>query len=68
MKQPTQQSIANAAGITQGYLSAIITRRKIPSFKTAKKIASATNTNPILWCDGTEDEIKAALKQASKAQ
>ena len=68
-------NITNTAikiGISQGFLSNILTGRRRPGYKMAKKIGVATRTSPILWLEGTPDEIRHALfpeksKAASKA-
>jgi transcriptional regulator with XRE-family HTH domain len=64
----TQTQLAQMIGVSQAYISMIIARKAIPSWKTARKLASATNTDPVLWCDGTEDEIKVALQQGTTVQ
>jgi transcriptional regulator with XRE-family HTH domain len=56
-----QTQIAKLIGISQPYLSEILGGKKRPSWKTAKRLAEATGTAPVLWMDGTPDEIKAAL-------
>ena len=67
MKSLTQTEIAKSVGITQGHLSNILSKRKTTSWKTAKKLAKTTNTDPILWLEGSSQDIKAALKQRVQA-
>ncbi|MCP3941675.1 MAG: helix-turn-helix transcriptional regulator [Desulfobacteraceae bacterium] len=62
MKTLKQYQIAKNAGITGGFLSEILAKKKNPSYKTAKKLAAVTNTDPILWLEGSSKEIRAALK------
>lgn len=69
MKRMNQQQLGYATGLSQGYISKIISGAHIlDSWSTAKKLASATNTNPVLWLEGSSDEIKAALKQGEQAK
>ena len=63
----TITKIAAAAGISQGFLSNIMCGRNRPHYKTAKKLAAATSTNPIIWLEGSPDEIKQALKNNEEA-
>lgn len=57
----TQTEITNKAGIGQQFVSKILAGLRRPSWKTAKKLAEATGTNPVLWLEGTPEEIKQAL-------
>ncbi|MBI9092587.1 MAG: helix-turn-helix domain-containing protein [Desulfobacterium sp.] len=69
MKAISQQKLAKATGLSQGYISKIMSGVHIlDSWRTAKKLASATNTDPTLWLEGTSDAIRAALKQETAAQ
>jgi len=62
MKRRTQKEIAASLGMTSSQLSDIINRR-CPDmrWKTAKRCAEGTGTDPVLWCEGTTDDIKKAL-------
>ena len=55
------------AGISQGFLSNILCGRRRPHYKTAKKLAAATNTDPILWLEGTPEEIRQAILKPEEA-
>ena len=57
----TQKKIAKQIGVPEGYLSELINRKKIPLWENAKRLAEKTGTTPVLWCDGTKEEIKKAL-------
>ena len=54
--------IAIEAGISQGFLSNIICGRRRPHYKIAKKLAAITKTSVELWLEGTENELKSAIK------
>jgi plasmid maintenance system antidote protein VapI len=58
----TQREIAAALGIKQGTLSNIITGRRRPSWKLAKRLSEATCTNPELWLEGSPQEMSKAIK------
>jgi len=55
--------IARQACLSRQYLSNIIAGRKRPSWIAAKKLAIATGTDPVLWLEGTIEEIKTAIYQ-----
>ena len=57
-----QIDIAKAANTTQPAISNILTGKRRPSWDLAKRLAEATNTDPVLWMDATPEEIRAALK------
>jgi transcriptional regulator with XRE-family HTH domain len=59
--------LAAQIGISQGFLSNIILGARRPHYNTAKKIAAATNTNPVLWLEGSPEEIKKALSKNREA-
>lgn len=66
MNRLTQKTIANMVNVTQPYINRLVTCKKRPSWKMAKKLSSAVpGTTPILWLEGTPDEIRAAIKNAS---
>jgi transcriptional regulator with XRE-family HTH domain len=56
-----QTHFARLIGISQGHLSDILSTKKRPSWKLAKKLAAATSTDPVLWLEGTPEQIKAVL-------
>jgi|APMed6443717190_1056831.scaffolds.fasta_scaffold656071_2 transcriptional regulator with XRE-family HTH domain len=53
--------IAETIGISKQALSNIVNGRRRPSWGTAKRIAFATGTDPVLWMDGAPCEIKRAI-------
>jgi len=61
MKHGCQIRIAQKCSISQGFLSDIISNKRRPSWKTAKRLAKETNTSPELWLDGSTAEIQGAL-------
>lgn len=67
MKTMKQYQIAQCAGVTPGFLSQVLTGKKRPKWPTAKKLASAVpGTTEKLWLEGTPDEIRTAIKNASQ--
>lgn len=56
-----QTELSKIIGISQGYLSQIISKERTPSWRIAKKLAKAVNTSPLLWLEGSPAEMKAAL-------
>ncbi len=61
-----QKTIAKKAGISEPFVSQIVNGKKRPTWTKAKKLADATTTNPELWLEGTPDQIRDAIKNASK--
>ena len=61
MKHGIQKQIAEKANITPAFINAIIRQGVRPSWKTAKRLAAATDTDPVLWMEGTEEEIVSAI-------
>ncbi len=59
--------IAKQIGISQGFLSNILCGRRKPHWKTAKKLGAVTNTSPIIWLEGSPQEIKQALSKNQEA-
>jgi transcriptional regulator with XRE-family HTH domain len=66
MKKINYSKIAKQAGISRQFLCNILAQRKRPAWEKAKRLAEVTHTDPILWLEGTPDEIKRAI--ASKAE
>jgi len=62
----TQNEIAKRAGVAQPTLANIISGRRRPSWKLAKKLAAATGTDPELWLDGTPEQIRCTVFSAEK--
>jgi len=61
MMMKTQLDIAKDAEISSAFLSLILAGLRRPSWKTAKKLASATGTTPELWLERDPAEIKISI-------
>lgn len=61
MKHGFKIKLARKVGISGAFVGQIIKGKNRPHYKTAKKLAEVTNTDPILWLEGTPEEIKHAL-------
>jgi len=57
----TLSSISKLSGMSLSGLSNILAGRRRPSWGIAKKLAAVTGTEPVLWLEGSPDEIRAAL-------
>jgi transcriptional regulator with XRE-family HTH domain len=56
-----QIDLAKKIGLSQSFLSMIISGRRRPSWDNAKKLAAFTSTDPVLWLDGTADARRSAV-------
>ena len=56
----TQADVARQAGISEGFLSQILSGTRRPRWKKAKRLAKATETTPDLWLEGAPAEIREA--------
>jgi len=56
-----QKDLAQKVDISISYMSEIINRKRRPSWDLAKKLATVTATNPVLWMEGTSDDIRNFL-------
>ena len=63
MKKINYSKIAKQAGFSRQYLCNILAGRKKPSYKTAKSLSTVTQTDPIIWLEGTPDEIRQAISK-----
>lgn len=63
MRHGIQKLIAKKAGITPAFINMIIRQGARPSWKTAKRLSSATDTDPALWLEGSPDEIVSAIEK-----
>lgn len=63
MKHGIQKKLAEETGISTAFLNQILAGIRRPSWNTAKKLARTTRTNPILWVEGNQEEIKKALEK-----
>ena len=62
MKKISQTSIAQQVGVSSVFVNYLVNTKKRPNWQMAKKLAKVTNTEPILWLEGSSEEIKAALE------
>jgi len=53
--------LAFATGLSVSFISQIVNRKRSPSWETAKRLAQATGTEPVLWLEGSAGEVEAAL-------
>jgi len=62
LKHGIQKQIKHSTQLSSGYINDILWgRQKLTSYPTAKKLAAATNTDPILWLEADAVSIRAAL-------
>ncbi len=62
MQKITNKKIAKHLGVSRPFITQMISCTKRPNWKRAKQLGELTNTSPILWLEGSPDEIKFALK------
>lgn len=63
MEKITQLKISQLVNISPGMMSGIMNGKARPSWATAKRLAETTGTDPVLWLEGTPDEIRKAIEQ-----
>lgn len=63
MERGTQRKLSQLTGLSTGYVSEILSGKKRPTWNTAKIIAATTGTDPVLWMDGTPEQIRDALQE-----
>ena len=63
MKTKTYTEIANQVGVSVTYIHYLVNTKKRPNWKRAKQIAEVTGTDPVLWLEGSSEEIRQALTQ-----
>lgn len=66
MKSRKQKNIAEKLSVTESYISQLVNTKKRPNWPTAKKLAQVTKPDPILWLEGSPEEIKQALSNPKK--
>ena len=66
MKKYTQANIARQIRVSEAFLSQLANGLRRPSWPTAKKLAKVTDTDPVLWLEGTPEQIKQALSKNQK--
>lgn len=62
MKRMTQIYIAKKIGVSPTFINSLVKTEKRPSWKRAKQLAEITGTDPVLWLEGSSDEIRAAIQ------
>lgn len=68
MKHGSQKQIAKKAGVSDAFISNFFKGKKTPSWKTAKKLAATTGTDPVLWVEGRVHELKEVLSNMAKTE
>jgi len=63
----TDVEIAKKANVSQSAFSNILSTRRRPSWKVAKRLAETTCTSPELWLEGTPKEIRAAVESIKES-
>jgi len=66
-RDKTKNQIAKSAGLSLPGLSNIVSGRRRPSWSLAKRLGEVTSTDPVLWLEGTPEEIKEAISQETVA-
>ena len=65
MKKLKQKKVASLLGISESFLSKILTGKCVGSPEMIKKLSEITDSNPIIWMFGTKDQkINAILNSA----
>ena len=68
MRYGDQTKLAKEAGVSDTLISLFFNGKKTPSWKTAKKLAATTGTDPVLWVEGRVHELKEALFNIAKTE
>jgi len=58
-----QKDIANETGMSRSYICELVSTKKRPSYKTAKKLFRKTGVLPLVWLEGSSEEIRSALEK-----
>ena len=68
LKRGIQKKIREKTGFCSSYVSDVCNGKvRFSSWVTAKKFAEATDTDPMLWLEGSPDEIQQAISQKEVA-
>lgn len=66
MAKLNQKTISEKSGYSKASVSMFVSTKKRPTWLGAKRLASAVpGTTPVLWLEGTKEQIKTAIKNAS---
>ena len=60
----TQNELARLTGLTQGFISLVLSGDRTPRYEVAKIIAEHTHTRPELWLEGRSSAKRKALRRA----
>ena len=63
MKKQTHKNIADKVGVSRAFITQLVNTEKRPNWRRAKQLAEATGVNPVIWLEGTSEEIKSAIKK-----
>ena len=61
MRHGILTEIAECAGVTTSFISAILKGKNRPSWKIANKISACTGTWPELWLEGSAQQMQQAI-------
>jgi transcriptional regulator with XRE-family HTH domain len=56
-----QKDVARELGIGEAYLSELLNGKRRPSWDIAKRCALKTHSSPLVWMEGTKDDIRNLL-------
>ena len=65
MKHGTKTILSKKIGVSSAYIGMIVNGKRLPSWRTAKKLAKATGTDPVMWMEGTPEEKYSAISEKS---
>lgn len=61
MKHGIQKKIAERADVSPAFLSLVLAEKRRPSWKIAKRLAEVTGTDPVLWLEGSSQQIRKKI-------
>jgi transcriptional regulator with XRE-family HTH domain len=56
-----QRDVARELGIKESYLSEMLNGKRRPSWDVAKRCALKTHSSPLVWMEGTKEDIRNLL-------
>jgi transcriptional regulator with XRE-family HTH domain len=56
-----QRDVARDLGLKESYLSEMLNGKRRPSWDVAKRCALKTQSSPLVWMEGTKDDIRNLL-------
>lgn len=65
MKRIKQKDLAKQLGLSASYICEVLNRKRRPSWDVAKKLARATGSSPVVWMEGSADDLKNLLMAVS---